>query len=196
MDWCCLRMLSQQWEERWWRWSRPLRWSWFRGILGIGEHCLLEAGRPHDNHLVLSALGVGEGVLLGHWRCLWVWGNRFRQNHGLVRKKAKGASVGILDLWAIYETQDNMKRVKSVSMKIHDSVMDSLYNGTSVDVDIDVLFTRQRGRSYCRQSAQGALAGSYLAVTALQIQHHLVSTLLRFHTLKLQKKIPNSELSA
>ena len=37
---------------------------------------------------------------------------------------------------------------------------------------------------------------SYLAVTASQIQHHLVSTLLKFHTSKLQKKIPNSELSA
>ena len=30
--------------------------------------------------------------------------------------------------------------------------------------------------------------GSYLAVTASQIQHHLVSTLLGFHTSKLQKK--------
>ena len=37
---------------------------------------------------------------------------------------------------------------------------------------------------------------SYLAVTASQIQHHLVSTLLGFHTLKLQKKNSNLELSA
>ena len=37
---------------------------------------------------------------------------------------------------------------------------------------------------------------SYLAVTALQIQHNLVSTLLGIHTLKLKTKIPNSELSA
>ena len=40
----------------------------------------------------------------------------------------------------------------------------------------------------------GSVGGSYLAVTASQIQHHLVSTLLGFHTLKLKKKIQNSEL--
>ena len=42
----------------------------------------------------------------------------------------------------------------------------------------------------------GSRTGSYLEVTASQIQHHLVSTLLGFHTLKLKKKFPNSELSA